>query len=142
MRPYFGHVEDVPPVFLGIFWIHHLKICCPTRKILAFNCLEEILDIVIRIGPSNLGGFFIGEAFDTLIGLQVKLDILERSINFSQLVSMPTEGVRVSQGSRRATIAEEMHELVRAFLIVVVVIPELLHYISLGLFRRLASVEN
>jgi hypothetical protein len=127
MRPHFGHIENVPPVFLGILWIHYLKICRPAWEVFPFNCFKQILDIVIGIGSSNVGGFFIGEAFDTLIGFHVELDILEGAIRLSELVSVPAEGVSVSQGRGRAAITEEMHEFVRAFLIVIVVIPELLH---------------
>ena len=80
MRPDFGHVEDVPSISLCLSWIHDLNIDIPHRIIFSLNGLERIPYQVIRIFTCDLGCFLLSENFDSLLSLDVDLDVFECSL--------------------------------------------------------------
>lgn len=80
VRPDFGHIEDIPPVILGLGWIHDLNKDIPRRKVLSLDGLKHITNHVVRVLTGNFSCFFPSEVLDTLPGLHVDLDVLERAI--------------------------------------------------------------
>lgn len=80
VRPDFGHIKDIPLVILSIFGIHDLNIDIPNRIVSAFDCFEQVLEQIVWILSSYLCSFLSSEVFDTLLGFDVDLDVLERTI--------------------------------------------------------------
>lgn len=80
MRPDFRHVENVPPLLLGVGWIHDLHVDVPLGIISPLNSLKHVPDHVIGILACDSSRLLCGEVFDSLLGLDVNLDVLERAI--------------------------------------------------------------
>lgn len=77
MRPDFGHVEDIPPIFLGLGRIHDLDIDIPYRVVAFLNCFEEILDQKIGILAANRGRFLSGHVLHADRGPDMDLDVFK-----------------------------------------------------------------
>lgn len=80
MRPDLGHVENVPLVRLGLLGVHDLHEDVPLGEVALLDGLEEVLGEEVRVLARNLGGGCGGEVLDTILGLEVELDVLEAAV--------------------------------------------------------------
>ena len=80
VRPDLGHVEDVPPIFFGLGRLHDLHVNVPDRVVAFLNCLEKILDVMVRILSGYLGSFFSGHVLHSDRRLDVEFHIFVGSI--------------------------------------------------------------
>jgi hypothetical protein len=80
MRPDLRHVEDVPAVLLCLLWLHHLEEHGPGRIVATLNRVVHVSSMVIGILSCDLFCFRLLESLDTLIGLEMNLDINETSL--------------------------------------------------------------
>ena len=80
MRPDFGHIKDVPLVIFSVLGVHDLDIDMPNRIVSAFNCVEQVLQQEIWILSGHLCSFLAGKVLDTLLGFDMNLNILKRTI--------------------------------------------------------------
>jgi hypothetical protein len=80
MRPDLRHVEDVPAVLLCLLWLHHLKEHGPGRIVATFNRVVHVRSMIIRILSRDSFCFRLFESLDTLIGLEMNLNINKTSL--------------------------------------------------------------
>lgn len=80
MRPDFGHVENIPFVVFGLLRLHHLHVDVPFGVIALLDCIEKIVDKVIRVLSSELRGGFLIEILDSQLGLDMHLDVFKGSV--------------------------------------------------------------
>lgn len=80
MRPDFGHVEDIPLVSLGFFWVHGLHIDIPYGKITSFDGFIHVLQVKVWILSSNSYRLSIGHILDANLGFDVDLDVFEGAV--------------------------------------------------------------
>lgn len=80
MRPHLGHIEDIPPVVLSLLRRHDLHVNIPGRIVLPLDGFEKILDEEVGVFTSQADGFFFGQVFDALGGLDVEFDVFEGAI--------------------------------------------------------------
>jgi hypothetical protein len=137
VRPDLSHIEDVPAILLCLLCSHYLNVSCPRWEVSFVNGFEEVLKVVIWIFSAHFGGLFSVESLDSLIGLQVDLDVNKRSVLlpfsmglqsgscdliylFREFVGMPAERIYSTQRRWSASITEQVHECVNSFLIIVV----------------------
>jgi hypothetical protein len=67
VRPNLRHVVYIPSIALCLLGRHQLDINFPHREVALLNCLEHILNQIIRIFSCNFFGFFPGKVFDPLL---------------------------------------------------------------------------
>lgn len=82
MRPDFGHVQDLPSVCFCLLCCHNLNIGCPARKVAPLNVFKEILYVMVWVLSGNIRSFRVCEVFDSLVCLEVYLDVIECSVLF------------------------------------------------------------
>ena len=75
LGPDFGQIKDVPAEFLGLFRCQDLHVTSPRGEVARLDLLKEILSGVIGILSGHLAGGIIVEDFDSLVDLEVELDI-------------------------------------------------------------------
>lgn len=132
MRPYFGHVKNVPLVRLCLLGSHELHIDVPDRIIASLNRFEHILDHVVGVFPGNPVGLVPRESLIALLSLHMDLGILERAVLtslstslslhtaritylFYEFVGVSTVRVHVANRSWSSPIAKKHQKLVDAF---------------------------
>ncbi len=80
MWPNLGHVEDVPLVALGLLGRHNLNVDVPDGIVTLLNRLEKIVYQKVWIFASDFGSSLSIKVLDPKLGLDVNLDVVERSI--------------------------------------------------------------
>lgn len=133
MRPDLGQVKNVPAVFFGLFRRHELRVDGVGRVVAAFDRVPQVGQEMVRVGRLTARGFSLGYTLESSIGLDVNLGIIEGAILvqlegvntvtdcetylLDELVGMARVTVHTSDGSGGTTVAEELHQLVEAFLV-------------------------
>src|SRR5436190_7922738 len=78
--PNFCQVKDIPTEFLSLFRGEDLDVTCPRGEIVGFDLVEEILCGVIGILSREFAGSFVIEGLDTLINLEMDLNVVEGAV--------------------------------------------------------------
>lgn len=104
MWPDLGEVKDIPPEFLGVGWGEDLNIACPRWVLASLDGVEEILGMPVWVFSRHSDRLIISEVFDTLVGLEMNLDIVEAAVGFNPLVRVARVTVHVAVRIRRATV--------------------------------------
>lgn len=89
MRPYLCHIENVVLVASCFFFRHHLDVESPTREVLLLDSIPKIFSCRIRVFFANLCCLLSRKVFDTLVCLEVVLDVEPLALGVD-----PDEGVR------------------------------------------------
>lgn len=142
MRPDLGDIEGVETVLLGILRLHDLNVDGPRRILTVLNSVEEITGGIIRVGTSKLTSLISLQVSDTLISLEVPLDILEATIFSNQLESVRRVTVEVTVTVRSTTVGEEDGDLVNGFRDERQEIPEGIGITTVGLRVSLLGVDE
>jgi len=142
VRPDLGNIEGVETILLGILRIHDLNIDRPRRILTVFNSIEKITSSIIRVGTSELTSLISLQVSDTLICLEVPLDILEATIFSNQLESVRRVTVEVTVTIRSTTVGEEDGDLVNGFRNKRQEIPEGIGITTVGLRVSLLGVDE
>lgn len=80
MRPDFGHIKDIPFVFLGLFGAHQLNVDIPHRIVTPLDSLKHVLDHVIRVLSGDLRSLLAAEILYPLLRFDVDFGVFERTI--------------------------------------------------------------
>lgn len=120
MRPNLGHVKDVPAERLGLFRGHDLEVGSPSGEVSRLDGVPEVCGVVVWVLTGKSSGLGVGDGVVALVRLEVDLDVGERPVLFSELVSVAAVSVHVSDRFGGAAVGKEHHEGVDAFLVVVV----------------------
>lgn len=115
MRPNLGDIEGIEAILLGIFRFHDLDINGPRRIFTTLNSIEKISSSVIRIFTSKTLSFRSLQVLDTLISLEVPLDVFEVAIGINKLKSVRRVTIQVTVAIRSTTVGEENSNLVNRF---------------------------
>lgn len=142
LRPDLGEVEDVPSEFLGLFGAENLEVAGPGGVFAVLDGVEKVLGVPVRIFGRHLAGFLVGEGLAALVGLAVDLDVVETAIGFGEFVRMARVPVHVAIGIWRATVGEEVHDLMGGFLMGGEVVPEHGGVLEIGLRVALLGVNE
>lgn len=97
MRPSEGIVEDVDARDFCLLGIHDLEVHNIGRVIAAFNCVVEVLDVVVGCFAGETECFVCLEVLDSGFGLDVPFDICEGAVLLAELVCVNAEGVDVTK---------------------------------------------
>ena len=106
LRPRLGEVERVEAVVLRFLERHDLHLDVPDWVVPLLDGIEEVLALEVRVRAGLLGGFFVGEAFPALAGLEVVLDPNWDAFLVDPLEGVGAESVLVTGGLRSAAVAE------------------------------------
>lgn len=117
LRPDLGQVEDVPLKLLGLLWRQGLHVNCPAGVFTLLDGLEQILSCEIGVVGSHLTSLGIVEGLDSLVGLQVYLDVDIRAIGLRPLVCVSRVPVHKPVGVWSSPVREELHYLVDGLLV-------------------------
>lgn len=115
MRPDLCDIEWVEAVLLGILGFHDLDIDGPGWIVASLDGIEEIAGgiVGIRAGePLSLIGL---EVLDTLVTLEVPLDVLEVALVVNELESVRRVTVHETVAIGGTTVGEEDGDLVDRF---------------------------
>lgn len=140
--PDLGDIEGVESVVLSILRIHDLDVDRPRRSFTAFDRLEEITSSIVGIFRSKLTSFSGSEVLDTLVGLEVPLDILEVTLSIDQLEGVRRVTVHETVTIGSTTVGEEDGDLVNTFGDQGQEIPEGVRVTTVGLRVTLLSVDE
>lgn len=77
--------------------------------------------MIIRIVSSEFVRFLLSEVLNSLVGLEMELDIGEVSIIVNYVIGMPAVGIEGPDGRRDAAVAKKDHDGVSSFLVIVVI---------------------
>src|SRR5438552_4154189 len=115
MRPDFCQVKDIPTEFLGLFRGEDLDVTCPRWEIARLDLVEEILGGVIGVVSREFASSFVIECLDTLINLEMELNVMEGSVLVDQFEGMPAVAVHMRVTVRGASVREKNHKLMNGF---------------------------
>lgn len=87
-------------------------------------------------------GLLVVEGLVALVGLEVDLDVVEGAVGLDPLVSVAGVAVHVAVRVRRATVTEEVHDLVDGLLVGGKVVPEHGGILEVGLGVALLGVDE
>ena len=129
VRPRLGDVEGDVTSLLGLLRRHSLDVHDPRWEVTALDSVEHVDHVVVRVNTSKTESFCRIHVLDAAMGLEVYLDIGEvargvRRRGLAELVGVVSEAVDVAKRLRLTAAAEEMHQGVDTFLVVVVEVPE------------------
>ena len=142
MWPNFCQVKDIPTEFLGLFRGEDLHVTCPRREIAGIDVVEEILCGVIRILAREFAGSFVIEGLDTLINLEMDLDVVERTVFVDKFQGVATVTVHMCITIGGASIREEDHNLMDRFGVCRQIIPEHIGIFQIGLRITFLSMNE
>lgn len=142
MRPNLGNVEGVETIPESIFRVHDLNVNSPRGTITLFNGIEEITSSIIRILTSNNTSLFSAQVLDTLVSLEVPLDILEVAVIINQLESVRGVTIHETITIGSTTVGEENRDLVNGFRYERKEIPESIRITTVGLRVSLLGVDE
>lgn len=80
VRPDFGHIKDIPFVFLGLFGAHQLNVDIPSRIVASLDGLKHVLDHVVGILSGDLSSLLAAEILYSLLRFDVDFGVFERAI--------------------------------------------------------------
>jgi hypothetical protein len=133
LGPHVGQVEDVDflllPKLFGFFWSHGLDFDGPLRIVTLLNGLVQVLlGIVGRV----VGRIFLGDEFDALLGLHVKLAVNPIIVLVDELDGVAIITVHETIAVWDTSVTHQDHELVDGLWILREVVPEHGAVISVG----------
>ena len=125
MWPDLGDVKGHQAGLLGLLRLHNLDVETPDWVVLTCDRIEQLRGMVISIGTSKACSFVSGKIVDALLGAEVELAVIERSIGSDKLEGVETETSDATDGGRDTAGAEQMKKTVDTLGAVDMEIPEL-----------------
>ncbi len=122
--PDFCEVENVPAKFLGLFGREHLDVAGPGGGVSVLNGVEKVLRVTVRVFGGHSASFAVCEGLAALVSFAVDLDVVEGAVGLGEFVCVARVAVHVAVRVRGAAVREEVHDLMRGFLVGGEVIPE------------------
>ena len=111
LRPDFSQVKDIPTEFLGLFGREDLDITGPAGVIARLDLVEEILSCVVGVLAGEGSCFIVVEGLDTLIDLEMELDVVEVAVLLDEFEGMARVTVHVGEAVGGTSIREQNHHL-------------------------------
>ena len=129
VRPSLGDVEGNVTSLLGLLGRHSLDVHNPRWEVTTLDSVEHVDDVVVRVYTRKTKSFLGIHVLDAAVRLKVNLDVRKvaccvRRSGLAELVGMVSEAVDVAERLGLTAAAEEVHQGVDTFLIVVVEVPE------------------
>ncbi len=115
MRYYLGHVKDIELEILTSLLGNELDVPGPRGEVTLGDVLEEILSGIILVSAREITGLFGGKVFDTLVGLEVILHVVDFPLVVNPFVGVRGVAVHVSIAIGGSSIREEDSDLVKSF---------------------------
>jgi hypothetical protein len=140
--PDLSEVEDAVVKLLRLLRCHGLNIDSPRRIGAFLNRLKEILRVMIWVSSAKCLSLFVVEGLVALVGLEMDLDIDERSIGLDELVGVSGVTVHMPVRVWSTAITEQVHNLVDGLLVVAEIVPEHGGILKVGLWVSLLCMDE
>lgn len=140
--PDLRQIKDRERQLFSLLGGHDLNVTSPRRVIPLFNSVKQILLCMVRVLTGQFDRLVVCQVLDSLIGYQVDLDIDKVSLVVDPLVGVARVAVHVSIAGRRASVREQLHDLVGAFLVGGQVVPKHGGVLEIGLWVSLLGVDE
>ena len=142
LGPNFGQVKDVPAELLGLFRRDDLDVTCPAGEIARLDLVEEILSCVVGVFAREFARGVVVEGLDSLIDLEMELDIVEVAVLLDQFECVAGISVHVCVSVGGASIREQNHDLMNGLWVGGKVIPEHVRILQVGLRITFLGVDE